>query len=205
MNVNSNPGNPYERLETAALRAYRRGIQTGSGGNLSARFGERMIVKSSGGSFADCNSRGAGFVETDFWGNMAPGQKGKPTREVFLHGLMYRISGHIGGVMHCHSPWAVAWSYSRSSLPMTTLHMQLKMGCDIPVLDIPSACVRPEDEAVVAGLFTENPNLPAFILAGHGVVALGRDVLEAEHNAELVEETAQIALLRGICEKTGVY
>ena len=64
------------------------------------------------------------------------------------------------------------------------------------MLDIPSPCVRPEDEAAVRRLFEENPRLPAFILVSHGVVALGKDVLEAEHNAELVEETAQIAVLK---------
>lgn len=186
----------YEQLETAAGRAYRRGIQTGSGGNLSARFAGGMIVKGSGGSFADCRRDGSGFVETDFQGNLLEGRSGKPTREVLLHGLMYRISAQIGGVMHCHSPWSIAWAYGKRPLPMVTLHMQMKMGCEIPVLDIPSPCVRPEDEAAVRRLFEENPRLPAFILASHGVVALGKDVLEAEHNAELVEETAQIAVLK---------
>lgn len=46
--------NTYEMLEEAAHRAYTRGIQTGNGGNLSARADFGMIVKSSGGSFADC-------------------------------------------------------------------------------------------------------------------------------------------------------
>lgn len=195
----------YGKLEIAAHRAYTRGIQTGNGGNLSARSDMGMIVKSSGGSFADCNREGDGFVETDFEGNVLEGQNGKPTREVFLHGLMYKIADHIGGVMHCHSPWAITWAFSKKPLPMTTLHMQLKMGCDIPVLDIPNASVRPEDEEKIRALFEANPKLPAFILKGHGVVAVGKDVLEAEHNAELIEETAQIAVLRGLCNKAGMY
>ncbi len=188
----------YGQLETAARRAYRRGIQTGSGGNLSARCEGGMIVKSSGGSFADCCRDGSGFVETDLSGNILEGRAGKPTREVFLHGLMYRIADWTGGVMHCHSPWAIAWACGGKALPMVTLHMSLKLGCEIPVLDIPSACVRPEDETAVRRLFEGNPRLPAFILAAHGVVALGKDVLEAEHNAELVEETAQIAVLKAL-------
>ena len=192
----------YEQLELAAHRAYSRGIQTGNGGNLSAAFEGGMIVKSSGGSLADCTRQGEGFVETGLDGEVLTGG-GKPTREVFLHGLMYRIAGEtgskVGGVMHCHSPWAITWAFSKKPLPMTTLHMQLKVGCDIPVLDIPSPSVRPEDEEEVRKLFIENPKLPAFILAGHGVVALGKDVLAAEHMAELIEETAQIAVLKGLC------
>ena len=54
--------NTYEMLEEAAHRAYTRGIQTGNGGNLSARADFGMIVKSSGGSFADCLADGTGAL-----------------------------------------------------------------------------------------------------------------------------------------------
>lgn len=194
----------YEQLEIASHRAYKRGIQTGNGGNLSARFGDGMIVKASGGSLADCSREGRGFVEADLEGK-APDAVAAPTREAYLHGLIYRISENIGGVMHCHSPWAITWAFGKRSLPTVTLHMQLKAGCDIPVADVHNAVVTPEDEFVIRRLFEENPDLPAFILAGHGVVAVGKDILAAEHMAELVEETAQIAVLKGICEKTGLY
>lgn len=194
----------YRQLETASRRAYMRGIQTGSGGNLSARFEGGMIVKASGGSLADCSRDGRGFVETDLEGEVIAGTA-VPTREVYLHGLLYKLSDSIGGVMHCHSPWAITWAYGRRSLPAVTLHMQLKAGCKIPVADVDGAVVRPEDEPVIRRLFEENPGLPAFILPGHGVVAVGKDILAAEHMAELVEETAQIAVMKGICEKIGLY
>lgn len=192
--------NTYEMLETAARRAYTRGIQTGNGGNLSARMAGGMIVKSSGGSFADCLADGTGFVETDLDGNVLS-KTGKPTREVFLHGLMYKLSPESGGVMHCHSPWSIAWAYNHDCLPMTTLHMQLKVGHDIPVFDIPSANVREIDAPLLEAAFKENPKLKAFILRGHGIVALGKDAMEAEHLAELIEETAQIATLKSLQEK----
>lgn len=199
----------YEQLEIAAHRAYARGIQTGNGGNCSARMEGGMIVKSSGGSLADCNKEGEGFVETTLDGTVLAPEGGKPTREVFLHGLMYKIADelgiNVGGVMHCHSPWAISWSYSKKALPMTTLHMQLKVGCDLPVVDVKTASVQPEDEPAIRRLFEENPKLSGFILVGHGVVALGKDILAAEHMAELFEETAQIAITKAACEKLGIY
>ena len=82
--------NTYEMLEEAAHRAYTRGIQTGNGGNLSARADFGMIVKSSGGSFADCLADGTGFVETDLDGSVLS-PSGKPTREVVLHGNVSRF------------------------------------------------------------------------------------------------------------------
>ncbi|MCB2202814.1 class II aldolase/adducin family protein [bacterium] len=197
----------YEQLETAAQRAYARGIQTGSGGNLSARVpgSDQMIVKSSGGSFADCDREGNGFILTDLNGEKIEEVPGRPTREAFLHGLIYQLSPETGGVMHCHSPWAISWSFSHKPLPMITQHLKLKFKCELPVIDVPSPMVRPEDGPLIEKELKANPELPAFILVGHGIVALGKDVLTAEHNAELVEETATIAVLSGLCRNAGLY
>jgi L-ribulose-5-phosphate 4-epimerase len=193
----------YHALALAAHRAYNRGIQTGSGGNLSARASVpgSMIVKSSGGSFAEVSDRGAGLVTTDLYGNLPAGETGKPTREFVLHGLLYRILPELGGVMHCHSPWSIAWAFNHDVLPALTLHVQLKFGCDIPVLNVLSPMVREEDSHMVEALFRGDKKPPAFILRAHGVVALGKDPIEAEHNAELVEETAQVALLKELSDK----
>lgn len=53
-------------------------------------------------------------------------------------------------------------------------------------------------------MFEKTPNIQAFLLADHGVVAMGKDPLTAEHTAELVEETAQVAILDKIVEKLGL-
>jgi L-ribulose-5-phosphate 4-epimerase len=197
----------YEQLALAARRAYQRGIQTGSGGNLSARVPgtEQMIVKSSGGSFADCDTEGNGFILTDFDGNKIEDVPGRPTREAFLHGLIYSLSPQTGGVMHSHSVYAITWSFTKRALPMVTQHLKLKFKCEIPVLDIDSPMVLPEHGPLIGAELAKNPDLPAFILLGHGVVALGKNILTAEHNAELVEETAQIAVLSTLCRNAGLY
>ena len=44
----------------------------------------------------------------------------------------------------------------------------------------------------------------AFLLADHGIVAMGKGPLEAEHTAELIEETAQVAILDKLVEKLGI-
>jgi len=67
-----------EQMVLASKRAYHRGIQTGSGGNISVRVPGKdlMIVKASGSSFED--STVDGFLITDFDGNLVEGI-GKPT------------------------------------------------------------------------------------------------------------------------------
>lgn len=191
-------------LTLAASRAYTRGLQTGSGGNLSARVPGTpyMIVKASGGSFADCDEKGAGWVATDYDGSVKAGETGKPTREVLLHGLMFKILPKVNGVMHSHSPWSIVWAESHDSLPCVTLHSKLKFGCDeIPIVDVRAAVVPKEEFGRIEVLFKANPKLPAFILRGHGIVAVADSIIEAEHTAELVEETAQVALFTKLSKK----
>ncbi len=187
-------------LIEAAARAYRRGIQTGNGGNLSARIPGKdlMVVKPSGISFIDCNE--SNLVVTDFDGKVVAGS-GKASREALLHGVLYRNVPSIGGVVHCHAPWAISWSFSRKDLPLVTHHARMKFGVPVATLDIDAPVVPPEAMPKVVGLFEEHPTLPAFLLVGHGIVAVGKNVLAAEHVAELVEETAQIAWLRELGRK----
>ncbi len=189
-----------EDLVLACKRAYHREIQTGSGGNVSARIpGEdKMIVKASGSSFED--STVDGFVITDFYGNLLEGN-GKPTREALLHGYLYRICHQIGAVVHVHSPYAIGWASTRKELPRVTWHSRLKICSDIPTLDIPSAMVRVEDFPLVKKIFDEHADLPAFLLVDHGVVAVGKDPINAEHNAEFIEETAQVAFLNALAKR----
>jgi len=192
-----------ENLVIASKRAYNRGIQTGSGGNVSARIlgTESMLVKASGGSLGDCTP--AGFLITDFDGKVIEGQ-GKPTREVLLHGYLYKLRPDINAVVHVHSPYAIGWSSSKKDLPLVTWHSKLKHPSDYPTLDVHAAMVRPEDFPLVEEMFKKTPTISAFLLANHGVVAMGKDPLTAEHTAELVEETAQIAILDKLVERLGL-
>lgn len=192
-----------EELVLAAKRAYHRGIQTGSGGNVSARIPGKdwMLVKASGGSFED--STVDGFLVTDFDGNLVEGT-GKPTREALLHGYIYRVCPKAGAVVHVHSPYAIGWASTLKPLPRVTWHAKLKLCADIPTLNVPFAMVRAEDLPLVKAMFDETPDLPAFLLAGHGVVAVAGDALNAEHTAELIEETAQVAYLAAIAKKIGL-
>ena len=184
-----------DQMILAAQRAYTRGIQMGNGGNFSARISgkELMIVKSSGNSFIDANRQN--LLVTDFDGNVISGSS-KPTREALLHGYIYKISPGVGGIMHCHSPWSIAWTSTKKSLDGVTLHMQLKAGNPIEVLDVKTPVVENKDFYLIKELFEKYPDLFAFLLKDHGIVALGDNVLNAEHNAQMVEETAMIAVLK---------
>jgi L-fuculose-phosphate aldolase/L-ribulose-5-phosphate 4-epimerase len=179
----------------AAGRAYRIGLQSGNGGNLSARVpGEQIVlIKPSGTSFGEITAKN--LVAVDFEGNVIEGT-GKPSRELWTHLEIYRLRADVNGILHSHSPWAIACAELFSELPLHAYHVRDKIGA-IPILDIEGHA----DEQVVAGvkdLLDGNPKVKAFIQRRHGIFAMAENIVLAEHHAELVEETAKIArLVRG--------
>ena len=58
--------------------------------------------------------------------------------------------------------------------------------------------------SLVEEIYSEYPELPGFLLVDHGLVAVGKDAINAEHTAELIEETAQIAILKATVSKLGL-
>lgn len=187
----------------AATRAYSSGLQTGNGGNISVRVQEQqlMVIKASGKSFGDSGLEN--IVLADYDGKVVSGSL-KPSREIVLHKSIYQRYPHIGAIVHTHSPYAIAWSFTGKSIPLITKHAQMKLKYAIPVLCVETPDVKPEHIPLVYQLLDETPDLLAFILQGHGIVSMARSAVEAEHNAELIEETAQIAWLNAVGKNIGI-
>lgn len=184
-----------EQLVLASHRAYQRGIQTNNGGNVSARIPntEHMLIKGSGTSFVDGTMED--FVIADYDGASVDGN-GKPSREATLHGFIYRNLPNANAIVHVHSVDAIA--YSRLDLdfvPKLSYHSQLKIKGEIPIFHVKTPAVQPSDLPMIGEAFSQENGISAFLLENHGIVAMGKDPIEAEHMAELIDETVRIALL----------
>lgn len=176
----------------AAERTYASGIQTGTGGNLSVRIpGEDlMIVKPSGFTYGQCSEEN--LTVTDFDGNLLEGLY-KPTQESTLHGNLYRRYAHIGGIVHTHSPYSILISLTESQLELVTMHASLKLKNPVKVVDVTTQAVTLEELPKIFKVLDEEPNTSAFLLKGHGIVAMASSAVKAGQIAELIEETARIA------------
>jgi len=189
-----------QSLLLVAKKCSDRGMQTGNGGNLSARIPgqELMLIKASEVSFSHMTLDD--FVICDFEGNLVEGG-GKPSKESRLHGAIYKKLSRVGSIVHCHSPWATGWASTMEALPFSTYHSQIKLKGKVEVFDTKSYAVPPEFFPHILNMFDRQPEAMAFLLKGHGLVALGRNITEAANNADLVEETAHIAVLeRLLCK-----
>jgi L-ribulose-5-phosphate 4-epimerase len=187
----------------AAGRAYTSGMQSGNGGNISVRVGDSplMAIKASGVGFGESSIDS--IVVTDLDGKLVEGDR-KPTREIVLHGALYRRFPEIGAVVHTHTPYSIAWSFTGRDIPLITWHARLKMPGPIPVLAIDSPEVTAGHIPLVYSLLEGQPALRAFVLQGHGIVAFEKSAVLAEQVAELVEETAKIAWLHAVGQRSGI-
>lgn len=172
------------------------GLQTGNGGNISVRVSQDiMLIKASDTAFFD--SKTDDFVLADFDGNaLTPGKK--PSKECPLHGFLYRNRPDIHAIVHCHSPWATGWSATGAPLPQSTYHSALKLKGNVPTFDSHSYAVPRTFFPIIHKELSKQPDVLAFLMKGHGQFALGSSLYEALMNAELIEETAQIAILSKI-------
>jgi len=175
----------------AAQRTYKSGIQTGTGGNLSVRIPghDLMIVKPSGFTYGQCSMDN--LTVTDFDGNLVFGQF-KPTQESTLHGNLYKRYPETGGIVHTHSPYAILNSLHYRQVDLVTMHSELKMKVPIPVVDVLTQAVTADELPKIFHHLDENPVLSAFLLKGHGIVAMDTSAVKAGQIAELVEETSMI-------------
>ena len=79
------------------------GLTKGTGGNISARRGDRVAISPSGMAYGDIEPEDVSVV--DLHGERVDGDR-KPSSEVRMHTDVLRERDDVGGVVHTHSPYA---------------------------------------------------------------------------------------------------
>lgn len=180
-----------EEVCRIARRAFDVGLQRYSGGNLSALTGDGLcVIKPSGVGYAECAPDILTVVDLD--GNVVEGD-GKPSKDMPFHLAIYRVRPDVRGIQHTHSPWATSFAVAEQPIPLLTLHAQAKLG-SLPMIPLaPDGGTQGPDE--VAPVF-EDPSVNSALMVRHGPISVGTSLLHAQHLAELIEETAQIASIQ---------
>ncbi|MEC9369546.1 MAG: 3-oxo-tetronate 4-phosphate decarboxylase [Pseudomonadota bacterium] len=183
-----------EDIVRLARSMFERGLTFGSSGNISVALDDGWLMTPTGCSFGDLDP--AEISRLDSAGRHVSG--GKPTKEAFLHTVMYAKRPKTGAVVHLHSTHAVAVSCLAdvdpgNVMPPITAYYVMKVG-QLPLVPY----YPPGDEALaeaVAKLATKHHSV---LLANHGPVVAGTSLHEAVYAMEELEETARLFLmLRG--------
>ena len=157
-------------------------------GNVSARVPGRdlMVIKPSGVSYVELSPEL--MVVTDLEGTLVEGEH-KPSSDTAAHAYVYQHMPHVGGVVHTHSTYAVAWAARGEPIPCVLTMMADEFGGDVPVG--PFALIG--DDSIGRGIVEtlRHSRSKAVLMRNHGPFTIGKDARAAVKAAVLVEEVAR--------------
>jgi len=172
-----------------ARRAVEVGLQSSTGGNISMRCGNRFLIKGMGHSFYDLKESGIAVVGIDGKSLL---ETLKPSKEIHFHLGVYRTRQDVNGVVHYHAPFSTAHAVKGITIPLLTVHAK-RILKKIPIT--PEAPDGSKELANYVMSAFRDREVKAILLAGHGLVAVGSTLAEAQNISELVEESAKVSLL----------
>jgi L-ribulose-5-phosphate 4-epimerase len=180
-----------------------RKLVTFTWGNVSGIDREKglFVIKPSGVEYDALKPED--LVVMDLKGNKVEGDL-NPSSDTLTHMVLYNAFPNIGGIVHTHSTYAVAWAQAGMDIPCYgTTHADYFYG--------PIPCARHlTQEELDAGYELNTGNtivecfrernidptaVSAVICHSHGPFAWGKNAIDAVHNAAVLEEVARMAIL----------
>jgi L-fuculose-phosphate aldolase len=165
------------------------GYVASTDGNISVRLGpDRILLTPTSMSKAMMNPED--LVIIDFDGKRVSGLR-KPSTELGMHILIYRLRPDINAVCHAHPPTATG--YAAAGLPLDKpILCELVIGLgSIPV----ARYGTPGTSELGASIEPYVQDHDAILMANHGVVTYGPDLLTAYLRMETTEHFAQVSLV----------
>jgi L-ribulose-5-phosphate 4-epimerase len=178
------------------------GLVTFTWGNASGidRAKGIVVIKPSGVPYDGMNDSHMVVLNVD--GKVVSGSH-KPSSDTATHLEIYHGFPEVGGIVHCHSPWATAWAQSGRDIPAYgTTHADYFYG--------PIPCTRaltPEEvdgnyelntgKVIVETFLARNVDpiaVPSVLVAGHAAFCWGANANSAMQTAVVLEQCAMMAL-----------
>ncbi|HEX3501484.1 MAG TPA: 3-oxo-tetronate 4-phosphate decarboxylase [Stellaceae bacterium] len=174
---------------------FARGLTAGSSGNISVRLEDGWLMTPTNASLGRLDPTRLSKLDNN--GKLIGGDA--PTKESFLHRVMYEERGKTGAVIHLHSTHSVAISCladidPTDVLPPITAYYVMRVG-RLPLVPY----FRPGDMALAEAVRGFAGKHHAVLLANHGPVVAGSSLDAAANAIEELEETAKLFLLLRGC------
>lgn len=191
-----------EEVYLANMELPKRGLVTYTWGNVSGIDREKglFVIKPSGVEYDELKP--SDMVVMDLKGNKIEGDM-NPSSDTKTHVVLYNAFPQIGGIVHTHSPYAVAWAQAGEDLPCYgTTHADYFYG------SIPCARHLTQEEldedyerntgVTIVETFKErglDPKaVPAVLCFSHGPFTWGKDPAQAVYHSVVLEECAKMGI-----------
>ena len=169
-------------------------------GNVSGidREAGLVAIKPSGVPYASMTAEDV--VVVDLEGKTVEGRL-NPSSDLPTHLALYRAFPSVGGIVHTHSPKAVAWAQARRGIPaFGTTHADHFHGAVPCTRELTPAEVADDYELNTGRVIEERFHdldaeaFPGVLVAGHGPFTWGPTPRKAVENAVALEQIAAMAL-----------
>lgn len=164
------------------------GMVRGSGGNMSIRLGDRLLISATGQPLDTLTPETLVPLTLD---GERLSDTAQPSSEWQLHVAAYRVWPEARVVVHAHPPYAIAWGALGRPLPPLTSDAYLHLGAQVPLVPY----ITPTTAALAQATAEALRESPAVLLQNHGVVVVGESVAKARVRLEVLEDTARMMLL----------
>lgn len=192
-----------KQVYEANMELPRRNLVTYTWGNVSGidRENGLVVIKPSGVEYDELTPEN--LVVLDLDGNRVEGEL-NPSSDTKTHLELYKAFPTLGGIVHTHSPYAVAWAQAGRDIPCYgTTHADYFYGA------VPCARHLTKEELdedyekntgkVIIETFTNRGidpvAVPGVICHSHGPFTWGKDAAQAVYHAVVLEEVARMAIL----------
>ena len=195
-----------EQVYLANMELPKRKLVTYTWGNVSGIDREKglFVIKPSGVDYDVLKP--SDMVVMDLQGNQVEGTL-NPSSDTKTHLVLYNAVPSIGGIVHTHSPYAVAWAQAGEDLPCYgTTHADYFYG-SIPCARHLTHQELDEDYERNTGMtivetFRErriDPKaVPAVLCYSHGPFTWGKDADQAVYHSVVLEECAKMGIFTRI-------
>ena len=171
-------------------RLYAKGLTTTSGGNISLRVSESLILLTPSATDKG-NMKAEQIAEIGMDGtNHTPDLK--PSIETSMHLEIYKRHPHVQAIVHAHPPMASTFTAVRKPINVRLIAESYAIVGE-PAIAPYALMGTPELADSVADSLKEHTY--CVLMENHGVLCIGDSLLQAFDRIEVLENTAKINLL----------
>lgn len=187
--------NERKKVSRFMRRLYRQGLTSTSGGNISLRISDDIIVITPSASDKGRMRWKEVGLMTISGENLTPGLK--PSIESAMHLSIYKKRSDITAIIHAHPVFASSFTAMKCTIN-TTLTAEACAICRDTVF-VPYALMGSADLAEKAAESIMKADI--LLLENHGILTTGANLLQAFDKIEVLENAAKMTLITEITGK----
>lgn len=176
-------------------RLYRQGLTTTSGGNISLRVSDDIIlITPSATDKRQMKWKEVGIMSV-LGENLTPDLK--PSIEYALHLNIYKKNEEVSAVVHAHPVFASSFTAMKANIN-TALTSEARAICGEPRF-VPYALMGSSELADVVAQNSMDADI--LLLENHGILTTGANLLQAFDKLEVLENAAKMTLIVEMTDK----